>query len=654
MSPAPGAATAPRGAGPGAPPNVAQIATLNSSQNSSSGGSRNALALAALGVIFGDIGTSPLYTVRQAFRADGGLPLTEVALYGVLSMVFWSVLIIVTLKYVLIMLRFDYRGEGGVLALLSLTQGQLGGRPRAAMVVTGLGLLAASLFFGDAMITPAMSLLAAVEGVSVVAPSLHAWVVPIALVILLLLFRVQRHGTAQVGRLFGPVMLVWFLTLGLLGIYNIAAHVEILRALDPRYAMAFFMESPGLVMTAMGAIFLCLTGAEAMYADLGHFGRQPIVRAWFAIVLPALMLNYFGQGALLLSDASALANPFYLQAPEALRLPLVLLATAATVIASQAVISGAFSVTQQASRLNFLPRLRVLYTSEHARGQVYIPVVNTVLMIAVVMLVIGFRSSDDLAAAYGLAVSGDLVIGSLMLGALVWFGHRTRLRWLLLPLAVFLTLECIFLAANASKFADGGWFPMLVAAGLLLVMTTWRNGLERLRTRRGVDPKALVDGLALDLTDIPRVPGTAIFFSSSDTGCPSSFLHNLKHNKIVHEHTYFLTVDFVEAPRLDDADRLSIERGRNGITRLIARFGYLEDPDVGLILALAREHGLELQDEYTSFFTSKPVIVLGSARRGQPALRRFFGWMLQNSPTVASYMHLPPNRVIELGAQVAI
>lgn len=620
-------------------------------QNASS----NSLALAALGVIFGDIGTSPLYTIRQAFRADGGLPLTEAALYGVLSMVFWSILIIVTLKYVLIMLRFDYRGAGGVLALLSLTMGRISGNRLASALVLGLGMLAASLFFGDAMITPAMSLLAAVEGIGVVAPALEHWVVPIALAILVVLFRVQRHGTEAVGRLFGPVMLVWFLTLAVLGVVNIAAHPEILRALDPRHAVAFAIEAPALVMTAMGAIFLCLTGAEAMYADLGHFGRLPITRAWFSVVLPSLVLNYFGQGALLLTDPTAISNPFFMLAPELLRVPLILLATVATVIASQAVISGAFSVSQQASRLNFLPRLRVRYTSERERGQVYVPVVNTTLMLAVLLLVVGFRSSDNLAAAYGLAVSGDLLIGSLLLGVTIMAGNNLRLRWLLPLLVVFVVLELTFLVANASKFNDGGWFPMLVAAVLIVVMSTWRSGLERLRARRGVDPKALVDGLALDLSEVPRVPGTAIFFSSSPSGCPSSFLHNLKHNKIVHDHTYFLTVDFVEEPRIEDADRLTLARGSNGISRLVARFGYLEDPDILRILALAREHGLEIQEEYASFFTSKPVIVLAPVRSRLAALfRRFFGWMLQNSPTVASYMHLPPNRVIELGAQVAI
>lgn len=620
-------------------------------QNASS----NSLALAALGVIFGDIGTSPLYTVRQAFRADGGLPLTEAALYGVLSMVFWSILIIVTLKYVLIMLRFDYRGAGGVLALLSLTMARISGNRLASSLVLALGLLAASLFFGDAMITPAMSLLAAVEGIGVVAPALDHWVVPIALAILVVLFRVQRHGTELVGRLFGPVMVVWFLTLAVLGVVNITAHPEILRALDPRYAIAFGIEAPGLVMTAMGAVFLCLTGAEAMYADLGHFGRLPITRAWFSIVLPSLVLNYFGQGALLLTDPTAIANPFFMLAPELLRVPLILLATIATVIASQAVISGAFSVSQQASRLNFLPRLRVRYTSERERGQVYVPVVNTTLMLAVLLLVIGFRSSDNLAAAYGLAVSGDLLIGSILLGVTIVASTNRRLRWLLPLLVIFLVFEVTFLVANASKFVDGGWFPMLVATVLIIVMSTWRSGLERLRARRGIDPKAQVDGLALDLSEVPRVPGTAIFFSSSAAGCPSSFLHNLKHNKIVHDQTYFLTVDFAEEPRIEDDDRLTMERGSNGIYRLVVRFGYLEDPDILRILALAREHGLEIQEEYASFFTSKPVIVLGPVRSRLAApFRRFFGWMLQNSPTVASYMHLPPNRVIELGAQVAI
>jgi KUP system potassium uptake protein len=619
------------------------------------------MAIAALGVIFGDIGTSPLYTVRESFSSLTGLPLTPESLMAVLSLIFWSVTTIVSLKYVLLMLRFDHRGEGGVLALLSLTLAKVEGRRRLSLVVTILGIFAAALFFGDAMITPAISVLAAVEGISVVAPGLQHLVVPAAVVILVSLFWVQRHGTASVGRIFGPIMACWFLTLGLLGIASIVQEPQVLAGLHPKFAWWMISERPALALVAMGAVFLCITGAEAMYADLGHFGRKPIARAWFMLAFPCLILNYLGQGALLMRDPQAVSNPFFLLAPEVLRLPLVLLATLATIIASQAVISGAFSVMQQASRLNLFPRLKVLHTSETAKGQIYIPAVNWLLLLAVLLLVIGFGSSGDLAAAYGLAVSSDLVIGSILLivsvVASAFFspaGHRPVWLLLLLPLAAFLVLELAFLAANLRKFMDGGWFPLLVAAALMLVMWTWRSGLDSLRLKKDLGPKALIDGLTLNLDDVLRVPGTAVFFSSTAQGCPSSFLHNLKHNKVVHEQTYFLTVDFIELPRLDDSDRLTVTHGRNGTCRIVARFGYRENPDIGLILSLARQRGLEIEEGLASFFTSKPVVVPGQGRGSMRLNRRFFGWMLQNSPSVASYMRLPPNRVIELGAQVAI
>ncbi len=632
------------------------------------------LAVAALGVIFGDIGTSPLYTVRESFSAVTGLPLTPQTLMSVLSLIFWAVTIVVSLKYILVMLRFDHRGEGGILALLSLTLRKVRGRRRVSLAVSGLGVFAAALFFGDAMITPAISVLAAVEGIAVVAPGLHGWIVPIAVVILAALFWVQRHGTASVGRVFGPVMVCWFVVLGILGGASILREPQVLLALHPSYAISIFLEQPHLALLAMGTVFLCVTGAEAMYADLGHFGRRPIVRAWFVLVLPCLLLNYFGQGALLLRDPQAASNPFYLLAPPMLRMPLIILATAATIIASQAVISGAFSVTQQASRLNLLPRLKVLYTSETAKGQVYIPAVNWLLLCAVLALVVGFGDSGSLAAAYGLAVSSDFVIGSILLivtalasassaggrsgqsGPAQAAARRRRIAWLLLlaPLALFLVVELTFLAANLRKFFDGGWFPILVAAVLVMIMWSWRSGLDSLRVRKDLGPKAQIDGLTLDLGGAVTVPGTAIFLSSTAVGCPSSFLHNLKHNKVVHEQVCFLTVDFIDMPRLDDDERLVIERGSNGVWRIIARFGYREDPDVHLILRLARRQGLEIDEGQASFFTSKPYVVVGHGRSSSSLHRRFFGWMLQNSPSVARYLRLPPNRVIEIGAQVVI
>jgi KUP system potassium uptake protein len=612
------------------------------------------LVLAALGVVFGDIGTSPLYAFKEAFQEHGGLPLTPDKVYPVLSMIFWAVTVIVSVKYVTVMLRFDHRGEGGVLALLSNVLALVRDRPRLSWCIGVLGIFAASLFFGDAVITPAISVLSAVEGITVVEPGLARFVVPIALLILVGLFMIQRSGTAKVGALFGPVMVIWFLVLAALGIASIAATPQVVGALDPRYALAFAVEHPQWTFVALSAVFLSMTGAEALYADLGHFGRRPIRIGWFSLVFPCLMLNYLGQGALVLRDPEAVRNPFFLLAPEPLRVPLVMLATLATVIASQATISGAFSVTQQASRLNYLPRLKVLYTSDTSRGQIYIPVVNWLLLVAVLLLVLTFRSSSNLAAAYGIAVSGDLLIGTVLLVIATLLTPGPKAKLLLPLLAVFLVMEVGFFSANIGKVGDGGWFPLAVAAVMFTVLTTWRRGIEIMRARKEALPRVARDELNLDLSDIPRVPGAAVFFSSTRFGYPGSFLHNLKHNKVVHEQTVFMTVAFDDTPRVPDDDRIELQRGNSGVMRLVAHFGFREDPDIRRALKLARRKGLELELDDTSFFTSKPVIVSVS-RRGVFGWRRsLFGWMMQNSPSAANYFRLPPNRVIELGSQVAI
>jgi KUP system potassium uptake protein len=615
---------------------------------------RPAVTLAALGVVYGDIGTSPLYAFKEAFGGTHALPLTTGNVFAVLSMIFWAVTIVVSLKYVSIMLRFDNRGDGGVLALLSYCAQQVRERPRLLWLVTILGAFAVSLFYGDAVITPAISVLSAVEGIVVLAPGLQVLVVPIALGIILALFLLQRRGTAAVGAFFGPVMLAWFLVLAGLGISSIARNPAVLQALDPRHALALIVEQPGLAFVAASAVFLCMTGAEALYADMGHFGRRPVQRAWFALVLPSLTLNYFGQGALVLRDAEAARNPFYMLAPEPLLLPLIALATAATVIASQATISGAFSATQQASRLNFLPRLRVLHTSDVAQGQVYIPAVNWLLLVFVLALVLGFRSSGALASAYGIAVSGDLLITSLMMLIVLPLAIDARLRWLWPLFLLFAALEASFFAANAAKLLHGGWFPIVLALAVFTVLTTWRRGIEIMRARKEAAPNAMRDGLSLDLAKVPRVPGAAVFFSSSAGGCPSAFLHNLKHNRIVHEQTVFLTVQFDEAPRVPDDERIEVMRGANGIVRITAHFGYREQPDVDRVLRLAARKGVACPVGETSFFTSKPTLVSVS-RRGLFGWRRsLFGWMLQNSTSVANYFELPPDRVVELGTQVAI
>ena len=615
---------------------------------------RSTLVLAALGVVFGDIGTSPLYAFKEAFLEGSGLPLTPEKVYPVLSMIFWAVTIIVSLKYVTVMLRFDHRGEGGVLALLSNVLAMVRDRPRLAWAIGVLGIFAASLFFGDAVITPAISVLSAVEGIIVVEPQLADYVVPIALVILVGLFMLQRGGSAQVGALFGPVMVIWFLVIAGLGLSSIVHTPEILSALDPRHALLFTVQHPQWTFIALSAVFLSMTGAEALYADLGHFGRQPIRIGWFTLVFPCLMLNYLGQGALVLRDPEAVRNPFFLLAPEPLRVPLVILATLATVIASQATISGAFSVTQQASRLNYLPRLKVLYTSDTSRGQVYIPVVNWLLLVAVLLLVVSFGSSSNLAAAYGIAVSGDLLIGTVLLVIATLLAPGARAKLLLPLLALFLVFEIGFFSANIGKVAEGGWFPLLVATLMFTVLTTWRRGIEIMRARKEALPRVAREELNLDLSGVPRVPGTAVYFSSTQLGYPGSFLHNLKHNKVVHEQAVFMTVVFEDTPRVRDEERIQLQRSPSGVMRLIAHFGFREDPDIRRALKLARRKGLEIDLDDTSFFTSKPVIVSVS-RRGLFGWRRsLFGWMMQNSPSAATYFGLPPNRVIELGTQVAI
>ena len=614
----------------------------------------SAVTLAALGVVYGDIGTSPLYAFKEAFGGTHALPLTEGNVFAVLSMIFWAVTIIVSLKYVSIMLRFDHRGDGGVLALLSYCAQQVRERPRLLWLVTVLGAFAVSLFYGDAVITPAISVLSAVEGIVVFAPGLEILVVPIALGVILGLFLIQRRGTAAVGAFFGPVMLGWFVALAGLGIASIVQNPSVLQALDPRYALKLIIEQPGLAFLAASAVFLCMTGAEALYADMGHFGRRPVQIAWFALVLPSLTLNYFGQGALVLRDPEAARNPFYMLAPEPLLLPLIVLATAATVIASQATISGAFSATQQASRLNFLPRLRVLHTSDVAQGQIYIPAVNWLLLVLVLGLVLGFRSSGALASAYGIAVSGDLLITSLMMLIVLPLIADARLRWLWPLFLLCVVLEGSFFAANAAKLLHGGWFPIVLALLVFTVLTTWRRGIEIMRARKQAAPNAVRDGLSLDIADVPRVPGAAVFFSSSAGGCPSAFLHNLKHNRIVHEQTAFLTVQFDEGPRVADDERIEVMRGANGIVRITAHFGYREQPDVDRVLRLAARKGVACPVGETSFFTSKPTLVSVS-RRGLFGWRRsLFGWMLQNSTSVARYFELPPDRVVELGTQVAI
>lgn len=613
-----------------------------------------AAVVGALGIVFGNIGTSPLYALRMAFDPVYGLEPDPANVLALLSMIVWSMTIIVTLKYVTILPRFDHRGEGGVLALLSHCTHELQAKPRLRWVVTVLGALAVSFFFGDVVMTPAITLLSAAEGLSIIDRDLDGFVVPLVLLVLIALSATQRRNTGHVAARFGPVMALWFVAIAVAGIAQIVRHPQVLLALDPRQAWFFLLNQPGLAFVAAGAVFLCMTGAEALYADLGRFGVRPVRAAWLVFVFPALLLSYFGQGALLLHDPQAIRNPFFLLVPADLRLPMVVLACLAAVIAAQATITAAFFATQQASRLNFLPRLRVVHVSDAQQGKVYVPVVNTALLLLGFILVIGFGSSAALAPAYGIAIAGDLMLTSLIVVVSLPFFAAARVRMLWLLFFVFFLLEAVFFAARATWIQAGGWFPVGLAILLFIVLTTWRRGTDILRLRKDMQLKANRDGYRLDLSGVPRVPGSALFFSPSLQGWPSSFVQNLKHNKIMHEQTIFLTVVFDDAPRVFDNERIEVMRSGDGIVRVVAHFGFRENPRIdGVLRELARKDVVcTLHD--TSFFTSRPTLVSVS-RRGLFSWRRsLFGWLLRNSTSVANYFGLPPDRVVELGTQVAV
>jgi len=613
-------------------------------------GSLARLALGAVGVVFGDIGTSPLYAFRETFAGHHPLPLDRLHIFGVLSVVFWSMMLIVTIKYITVLLRADNRGEGGSLALLALISRKgLGG-----WWVVMLGIIACSLFYGDSMITPAISVLSAVEGLSVVEARLEPVVVPLACTILVGLFLLQRRGTARVGALFGPVVCIYFLTLAALGIANIGADWSILQALSPHWAARFFVEDTLRAFLALGSVVLAVTGAEALYADMGHFGRRPIRAAWLYFVFPALMLNYLGQGALLLANPAAIANPFYLMAPEALRLPLVFVAVMATIIASQAVISGAFSVTQAAIQLGFIPRMRVLHTSATAYGQIYMPLVNWLLMALVITLVVTFGSSSNLAAAYGIAVTGAMLIDTLLLSVVVFALWKWN-RWLAFgAIGLFLVIDVAYFAANLTKVPDGGWFPLLVGILLFTALTTWRKGrfLMAQRLRESAMPIEVFIRSARG--SAARVLGTAVFLTSTPEGVPHALLHNLKHNKVLHERIIILTVRIAEVPWVEEAQRFELTPLGDDFYRLILNYGFMQEPDVPAALKLVEGCGPSFRMMDTSFFLARQTL-LPSARPGMAIWReKLFAWMLNNAETAMSFFKLPTNRVVELGSQVEI
>lgn len=615
-----------------------------------------ALTLAALGVVYGDIGTSPLYAFKEAFSGPHAMALNQQNVLATLSALFWAVTCIISVKYVWLVLRFDNDGEGGVLALTALTH-RLAERQRASTrmlaIIATLGVFAAALFYGDALITPAISVLSAVEGLGVATPHFEKFVVPITIGVLIALFSIQRFGTGRVGALFGPITCLWFLVIGVLGLQSIIETPVVLQALNPLYAIDFAIGQPGKMFVLLAAVFLALTGGEALYADMGHFGARAVRIAWFGLVCPALMLNYFGQGALVLRDPAAIKNPFYLLAPDSLLLALVVLATAATVIASQATISGAFSITQQASRLGYLPRIDVRHTSDRERGQIYVGSVNWIMLLGVLLLVLEFRSSSALAAAYGIAVSGTMIITSILVAiVLLLTAGRSRLPLLAL-LALFVVLESGFLASNLSKVADGGWFPLLFGSAVFLLLMTWKKGSSLVaRQRSAIDLP--VQGIAASvLQGIPRVPGTAIYLASDRNLVPSALFHNLKHYHVLHEHLILVHVRTEEVPYVEAGGRLQLDRSEPGLLRIDVRFGFREEPDLLAALASAASQGVGIDPMTTTYFIARSVVQDGP---GELSAWRcaLYAWMTRQAEGAAAYFRLPPNRVVELGTQVLL
>lgn len=610
------------------------------------------LCLIAMGVVYGDIGTSPLYAVRECFFGPHAVPVSRDNVLGVLSLIVWTLVIVVTLKYQVYVLRADNNGEGGILALMALATRAM---RRRTWLLVGLGLFGAALLYGDGMITPAISVLGAIEGLKVAAPRLEPFVVPLTIAILIFLFLLQRRGTAGLGVVFGPVILVWFATLATLGVASIAQEPGVLAAFNPLYAFHFFAHNGAAGYLVLGAVFLVATGGEALYADLGHFGEPPIQIDWFSVVGPSLLLNYFGQGALLLRDPSAADNPFYRLAPEWALFPLLILATMATVIASQAVISGVFSLTRQAVQLGYAPRMEIVHTSEREIGQIYIPLANWGLMAATIALVLGFRTSSNLAAAYGVAVTTTMIITTLLAFVVARSVWKWKLWVAVGVTAVFLAVDVAFFGANIIKVAQGGWLPLVMAAATFVAFASWRRGRTALAARLAagsLPPQLVIEDVVQ--RQIPRTPGTAVFLTGQTTGTPPALLHNLKHNRVIHDHNVFLTVQTEEIPQVAEAERSTIEDLGHGFYRVIARYGFMEDPDVPAVLRVLAERGIEVEPSRVTFLLSRSTVL--SRRKGVLGriLDRLFIFMGRNAQMPTQFFHLPPNRVIEIGMQVEI
>ncbi|HSC01177.1 MAG TPA: potassium transporter Kup [Burkholderiaceae bacterium] len=613
-----------------------------------------ALTLGALGVVYGDIGTSPLYALKEVFHG-GHVAVTPENILGVLSLIFWTITVIVSLKYVLLILRADNNGEGGLIAMLALATTAVRDKPLLRRLLMVVGLFGTAIFYGDGVITPAISVLSAIEGLRVAAPALDALVIPLTLIVLTLLFAVQRYGTGGIGRTFGPITLLWFIALVALGVPHIVARPEVLAALNPLHAIGFAMAQPLITFIALGAVVLVVTGGEALYADLGHFGKRPIRIAWYGVVMPALVINYFGQGAVLLADAAAVENPFYLMAPRWAQLPLVVLATAATVIASQALITAAFSVTKQAIQLGLLPRMNILHTSVRDTGQIYVPFINWSLFVFIVLAVMLFKTSSSLANAYGIAVTLDMTITTVMTFFVVRYGWKFPLALCLLATGFFFVVDLTFFLSNTLKLMAGGWFPIVIGIGMFTLMLTWKQGRKLMSDRLrddAIELKGFLD--AVFVSPPTRVPGTAVFLVAEPGLTPNALMHNLKHNKVLHEHNLFVTVKHHEVPWIGFNQRISIEPLGHDCWQVTLNFGFKNDPDVPEALELLAHRGIPLPEMDTSYFLSRDI-VMPSLGKGMALWReKLFASMHRNAAAAADFLNLPSNRIVELGAKVEI
>ena len=616
-----------------------------------------ALVVGAIGVVFGDIGTSPLYALKTAFGPDHGIPLTPDNVMGILSLIVWSMVWVITIKYLFVMMRADNNGEGGILALLALALRETKANPTTKWAVISVGIFGAAMFYGDSMITPAISVLSAVEGLEIVTPVFSPFVMPTTIAVIAVLFFIQSHGTGKVGAFFGPVTIVWFFAIAAAGIAQLSKNPAVLAALKPEFAVDFMFAYPKLGFLVLGAVFLALTGGEALYADMGHFGKKPIRIAWLVLVFPALLINYFGQAAFVLANPAAIKNPFFMMLPQWALLPMVGLATCATVIASQAVISGAFSMTRQAIQLGYVPRLKILHTSERSIGQIYVPFVNWVLFVAVVLLVLGFKTSDNLANAYGIAVAATMVIECLLAMVVA----RRMWKWspamVGLVIGSMLVVDLVFLASNATKILSGGWFPLVIGSAIFTLLITWKRGrtlMFRRLSEQGIPLRPFLEGL--EAHPPQRVPGTAIFMTSTPNAVPHALLHNLKHNKVLHEKTVFLTIVVHDVPSVPHEDRVQFERMLNGFYRLEAWYGFKEQPDIDEILNSCHvRYGLGFDVMDTSFFLSRETVIPASETPGMALWRdHVFAWMSRNATRATDFFNIPANRVVELGTHIEI